>query len=252
MSKIYDTFSFFNELDLLEIRLNILNEYVDYFVIVEATETFNGYQKILHFKENKDRFKKWENKIIHYIVEDYPNDSEMYQKALNSPNTGNKEHWWVREFYQKESLIKPLRERCNDTDIVFISDTDEIWNPKLEIPFEQDKVFRPLQTGYLHYLNNKSDQHFGAWTGTRVGYYKTVFEKGPNHFRTETQTPSIPLQNGGWHFSWLEKTSNKWNDNHPDNGLRYHRATSAKTIIDETELPEYIINNKDKWKHLFL
>ena len=56
--KIYDCFQFFNELDLLEIRLNILNDYVDYFVLVESTVTFYGFDKPLFYKENKDKFTK--------------------------------------------------------------------------------------------------------------------------------------------------------------------------------------------------
>jgi beta-1,4-mannosyl-glycoprotein beta-1,4-N-acetylglucosaminyltransferase len=65
---------FFNELDLLELRLNILDPYVDYFVISEATITFSGKAKPLYYLENKIRFKKFEDKIIHNIVNDTPNN----------------------------------------------------------------------------------------------------------------------------------------------------------------------------------
>ena len=54
VTKIYDCFLFFNELDLLEIRLNVLNDYVDYFVLVEATQTFTNKDKPLYYKENKE------------------------------------------------------------------------------------------------------------------------------------------------------------------------------------------------------
>ena len=67
-TKIYDIFTFFNELELLEIRLNILDKYVDYFVLVEATETFSGKPKKLYYEENKHLFKKFEHKIIHHIT----------------------------------------------------------------------------------------------------------------------------------------------------------------------------------------
>ena len=69
---VYDIFSFFYELDLLEIRLNILDKYVDKFVIVESTESFMGKENKLYFDENKKRFEKWKHKIIHYVVDDYP------------------------------------------------------------------------------------------------------------------------------------------------------------------------------------
>jgi beta-1,4-mannosyl-glycoprotein beta-1,4-N-acetylglucosaminyltransferase len=64
---IYDCFTFFNELDLLEIRLETLNDVVDKFVLVEATKTFRGENKVLYFKDNQERFAKFLKKII-YIV----------------------------------------------------------------------------------------------------------------------------------------------------------------------------------------
>ena len=68
---------FYNELDLLEIRLNILDSVVDKFVIVEATETFMGQPKPLYYEENKERFVKWKDKIVHYVVDDYPFDESI-------------------------------------------------------------------------------------------------------------------------------------------------------------------------------
>ena len=59
MAKIYDVITFFNELDLLELRLEMLDPYVDRFVIVECVETFSGKPKPLHLKENYDRYKKY-------------------------------------------------------------------------------------------------------------------------------------------------------------------------------------------------
>ena len=67
---IFDTFTFYNELDLLELRLNILGDVVDYFVINEATITFTGKTKPLYYFENKERFKKWEDKIIYHVTHD--------------------------------------------------------------------------------------------------------------------------------------------------------------------------------------
>ena len=80
--KIYDVFCFFNELDLLEIRLNILDPYVDYFVLYEAPRTFSGDPKPLYFQENRQRFKKWERKIIHYVVENVPGNEDDLRGRL--------------------------------------------------------------------------------------------------------------------------------------------------------------------------
>lgn len=69
---VYDCFTFFNELDLLEIRLNTLDSVVDRFVLVEANKTFSNMEKPLYFKENEGRFEKFKDKIIHIVVEDFP------------------------------------------------------------------------------------------------------------------------------------------------------------------------------------
>jgi hypothetical protein len=69
-AKIYDVFIFYNELDLLEIRMEILHSSVDYFVIVESTKTFTGKSKPLYFKENEKRFEKFREKIKYFCVEE--------------------------------------------------------------------------------------------------------------------------------------------------------------------------------------
>jgi beta-1,4-mannosyl-glycoprotein beta-1,4-N-acetylglucosaminyltransferase len=74
--KIIDCFTFYNELKLLEYRLNILYNIVDYFIIVEANQTHQGKSKKLYYNENKNRFEKFQDKIIHIVVDlpyIYPN-----------------------------------------------------------------------------------------------------------------------------------------------------------------------------------
>ncbi len=70
--KIIDGFIFYNELDLLTYRLNILNSVVDYFVIVESRHTFTGREKILYYEQNKALYEQFKDKIIHVVVEDMP------------------------------------------------------------------------------------------------------------------------------------------------------------------------------------
>lgn len=264
---VIDTILFYNELDLLEIRLNILNEVVDKFVIVEATQTFTGNTKPLYFKENKDRYKKWEHKIIHYVVEGL--SDEEWAKAKMSPNVGAGEHQWVREFCQKERMLVALS-FCKDDDIVFISDLDEIWNPKIIPTAKHGEVYRPIQTAYHYFLNNRSDQDINGWVGTRFGTFKTLRQYGVNHFRTEREVKSIPIENGGWHFTFqggLEKIKDKLNnyshqEYQPLSG-EFHIQKSMnenKDFLnrgfnlwkDESGLPDYLLNNKEKWKTLFL
>src|SRR3972149_5101095 len=136
---VVDCFLLFNELDLLEIRLNILNDVVDKFVICEAKETFQGKSKPLYYRENKERFAKWQDKIIYYVIEDI--SEEEKNKARLSPNVGAGEHWWIREFCQKESMLKALT-FCQDDDIIFISDLDEIPSPEA-VKFAKNALQRP-------------------------------------------------------------------------------------------------------------
>ena len=81
---IYDCFQFFNELDLLKLRLNILSPVVDKFVISEATETFSGLPKPLYYEENKEMFAEFNDRIIHVVVSDTPTGDthtrDTYQK----------------------------------------------------------------------------------------------------------------------------------------------------------------------------
>ena len=84
--KVYDCFIFNNELDLLELRLNILDPYVDKFIITDGDTTFSGNPKESVYLKNKERFSKWEEKIIH-----------NYIKIPQLPDT------WAREIYSRNS-----------------------------------------------------------------------------------------------------------------------------------------------------
>jgi len=134
---IYDTFLFHGELDILEIRLNILDKVVNKFVICEARQAFSGTPYESLYLVNKERFKKWEHKIVHFQF-NLMEDEKLVELAKNSPNT-NGNPYWVKVFYGMEMMRKPL-ENCNDNDIIYISDCDEIWNPNIEIPLD-DKIY---------------------------------------------------------------------------------------------------------------
>ena len=109
MPKIYDVITAFNELALVKLRMNILNESVDYFVINEATTTFTGQPKPLYFAENRGMFKQWDDKIIHHVFEE--NQPEWDQ--------------WDRDRIHKNAAIQALT-NLEDDDIVLYSDADEI------------------------------------------------------------------------------------------------------------------------------
>ena len=80
ISMVYDSFQFFNELDILLLRMHILNDVVDRFVISESTVTFSGDAKPLFYEENKEMFKEFQHKIIHNVVDDTPMDCDAFTR----------------------------------------------------------------------------------------------------------------------------------------------------------------------------
>lgn len=250
MALTYDIFTFCNELDLLEIRMEILDAHVDYFVIVEAPVTFSGVPKPLHYLENRERFAKWHHKIIHYVVEE--GDEELMELARKSPNTATGEHYWVREFYQKESIKKALV-NLKDEDICYVSDVDEIWNPNMDLMIE-DAVYKPKQLPYIYWLNFRTSEDWLGWTGTIVTRYKNIRDACLNHLRTDDMTDYVVIENGGWHFNAIGgKEAKKEAFRHPVYEDRHvWDAREVNTRFDENDLPEYILNNRKKWKKYLL
>lgn len=111
--KIYDCFPFFNELEVLELRLRMHYPYVDHFVICESKETFMGQKKPLYFKDNIQRYQKFLDKIIHVVVEVMP--------ASDDP--------WVKEEFQKDQVRVGVANAADD-DLLLICDVDELLRPE--------------------------------------------------------------------------------------------------------------------------
>lgn len=202
---IYDCFQFFNELDLLKLRLEILSPVVDKFVISEATETFSGLPKPLYYEENKEMFKEFEDRIIHVVVSDTP------------PGDTH-----VRDTYQKNGGTKGL-DGCNDNDIILFSDLDEIPNPQAILSvlenFQDDKIYHFAQRLFYCYLNmeevsgsllGQAGEFEGVerkqWIGTKMCSYRLMKEKnirfGELRF-PEWKEIGIRVADGGWHFGYM-------------------------------------------------
>jgi beta-1,4-mannosyl-glycoprotein beta-1,4-N-acetylglucosaminyltransferase len=214
--KIYDCFLFFNELELLEIRLEMLYTHVDYFIISECDSTFSGLDKPFYFDENKDKFTKYLDKIIHikhFNSKDYSSFTNPYvhrkgeiydditNKFKNDSFAGKNESHWCLEFLHRE-YVKLGMDICNDEDLILFSDTDEIPNPNVfekfkQIDLEQNYVL--LQDSCCYYLNVISHTN---WFGTYVTKYKNVKNSSVNNLRTERVNYHI-IENSGWHFSFV-------------------------------------------------
>lgn len=261
---IVDIFSFNGELDVLEIRLNVLNDVVDQFIICESEYTFTGIKKPLYFKENQERFAKFLPKIKHYIMAS--DDFILARDANHSPGVPQDLHWWRREYTQKESMRYALT-HLQDDDLVFIGDADEIWNPKYFPLHERCKL---EATVYSYYLNNKSSEW---WEGTSVMPYKLIKTDTLDNLRAhDSLTPvrrALTFPNGGWHFTnmggaeFVKRKLASYSHqefNHTaildsiDKQIAQNRDFIGRDFtftIDETGLPEYVLQNKDKYAHIW-
>ena len=112
--KVYDCFCFYNEFELLELRLKSLNDVVDYFVLVEADKTQTHKPKPFYFNERKNDFAEFLPKIRHLMVK------------MDVPDRGVGD--WTIENLQRNAIAKGLTD-AEPEDLVFISDLDEIWAP---------------------------------------------------------------------------------------------------------------------------
>jgi beta-1,4-mannosyl-glycoprotein beta-1,4-N-acetylglucosaminyltransferase len=277
----YDVFIFYNELDLLEIRLNILYEYVDFFIIVESTKTFTGKNKPLFYKENEERFKDFKDKIFYFVVDDCPDTFEevenrisveknplklkILRDCIETPQIpkDNSQAQWLREFYQKESMKTALAEiGAKDEDICYVSDLDEIWNPEENFSPDPEKIVKLEQIVYSMYLNLRSSER---WTGTYIVRYSRLKESVLNHLDNPSVTESFFFPNGGWHFTFqggpemiINKIENyghqELNTNHIKGGIFDKYSTGMDPLnrshsycVDNDSIPEYLSQNREKY-----
>ena len=212
--RIFDCFMYFDEDLILDARLNILDKYVDFFIIVESKYNHKGEKRSL--KLDLEKFKKFKNKIKYLVIEDLPNNLEV----ITGQDFGlTKEHKFInnavkRENFQRNFIKKGLDE-AQDEDFILISDLDEIpclENLNLRSVKEKIIVFKQLMT---YYKFNLALPNFW-WHGTKGCLKKNL--KSPQWLRnvkskkysllrldilfSEMRYNSIKfIENGGWHFT---------------------------------------------------
>ena len=160
--KIYDCFMYFDEEVVLDLRLNTLNEFVDYFVIVESKFTHKGDKRELKFDHKK--FEKFRNKIIYLVFDKEPEDLLEIKDAKNDHGSYIM-NALRRENSQRDFILEGLKS-ANDEDFILISDVDEI--PNLEnIDFSklQEKIIQFRQEMFYYKFNLKLPNLI--WTGTK-------------------------------------------------------------------------------------
>lgn len=282
MGKIYDCFNFFNELDILELRLNILYEYVDKFIIVESSVTHSGEHKPFYFEENKSRFDKFIDKIEVVKILDTPINfvnlplsddivvNEIYKHIETQKIRFNRHTQpdYGRDFYQKECVKRGLI-NCSDNDIIIISDADEIPNPDLLLNLKEldleNKIYSLNQPTYYYYLNLLKQTD---WYGSKIGLFKNVKDLSFNEIRGN-ESITNKISNGGWHFSFQggkEMIKNKLIsysardmvnnhvllnlDNNIENNIDpFFRSELMLVNIDEN-YPKYLLENIKDFVHM--
>ena len=263
---IFDCFQYFNEDHIADLRFNILDEYVDFFVVVESTVNHQGQTRKLHFDKNK--YKKFQKKIVYIEVDDTPDN-------IKKPHTGGES---LVEQHQRNSIMKGLN-KSQDNDLIILSDVDEIPDlNKLKV-FDKNKYAVFSQKMFMYKLNllNLNENN---WHGSKICLKKNLkspqwlrnlkFKKYP-FWRIDKQKNLQIIDNGGWHFAYLQDVKNiskkiksfahgefnkaeivseknielKINQGEDVLGRGY----KIKKIEIDSSYPKYIINNKDKLKN---
>ena len=218
--KIFDCFMYFDEEILLDLRMNILDKYVDYFVVVESTFTHKGDERKLHF--NHKRFKKFENKIIYLVYDKRPKDIKEILKNDKEPDISNKFiiNALLRENGQRNFIINGLKD-ADDDDYVLVSDVDEIPNLE-EVDFSKiNQKILLFRQDMFYYKFNLNLPNF-SWTGTKgckkrnlisPQWLRNIKDRKYNFFRFDTffsKTKYMNIKiinNGGWHFTNLKNAN---------------------------------------------
>ena len=215
--KVFDCFMYFNEDVVLDLRLNMLDKYVDYFVIVESSFTHKGDKRELQFDNKK--FEKFKNKIIYLVYDKRPIN---IKEILNDDHEDDKSRKYIsnsilRENGQRNFILNGL-EDANEEDLILISDVDEIPNlERLEIGNINQKIIMFKQEMFYYKFNLKLPNF--NWTGTKA--CKKKYLKSPQWLRnikdrkyslyrfdvlfSETKFIDLKIiENGGWHFTNLK------------------------------------------------
>lgn len=214
--RIVDCFTFFDELDMLNLRLHELEHVVDLFVLAEGTRTFSNQTKSLVFEENKRLFERFLPQIRHIVVDDMPMDE-------------HRANAWKREFHQRNALERGLSDLANE-DLVMLSDVDELPHPEIlqmireglieidVINFEQRFFYYNLEWVKRGFWYGTTIVNWGMWRSGAIELQARGGATGlqvlrQNRMAVQTlsalnilgrpQPPYGDRRSGGWHFSYF-------------------------------------------------
>jgi len=269
--QIYDCFPFYNELDLLELRLTELYDKVNHFVIVEADTTYTSRPKPFYFEENKQRYSQFLDKIIHIKVTDMPRNPDA----------------WVNDVFQRNQIARGIVDADPD-DLILISDCDEIIRPEaLDYMKTSDQSLFALRMTLhnfkFNYMKLNPDR-YSPWG--MAGKRRFFDEIGPDAFRQlRFQFFNAPYQfkndgcevieHAGWHFGymgdkdWLLDKAQSFAHtevNTPEflkqidpeasiaSRTEWNQSSDARYEIVELDsyFPKTVINNREKYQKYIL
>lgn len=245
--KIIDCFTFYNEIELLKYRLNILYDIVDWFIIVESTHTFRGIEKPLFFNENKYLFEKFNNKIIHIIVDDF---SYIYPNI----NISNGQQW-ENEKFQRNQIIRGLKKiELNNEDIITITDLDEIPNPTILFKIKNHEIQVDIHVLEMDlYYYNLNTISINKWPSARILKYEKYKELKLSC--NDIRFYNCPIiQNGGWHLSYFGDATfiqNKINNfSHQEYNTEYF--TNIENINKKISNFKYLFEDNGSLKKILI
>ena len=210
--KIFDTTTYFEEKLMMDLRFNTLDPFVDKFVVCEATFSHSGKKKEINF--NKKDFPKFEDKIIHLILDKDPvEESKTNINDLSILRANS-----IKRIEEQRNFIFKSLQDANPEDYVIYSDNDEI--PKLEnVNFEENKekilIFKQK---LFYYKFNLSFPRIN-WYGSKacklkdlknISWLRNIKNKKYNFFRIDTFLSNMKyinlkiIEDGGWHFTNLK------------------------------------------------
>ena len=209
--KIIDCTTYYSEDLMLDVRFNILNEYVDKFIITESKFSHSGEKKTLNF--NINNFPKFKDKIEYLVIENEPDgintsDNTSSTKRLNS----------LLRIEQSYNFMMEAVKDASDDDLICLSDNDEIPNFNSKY-FKQSKndiyIFKQL---FFYYKFNLL-YDLMPWYGTKACKKKKLlsfswlrnlknrkypFWRFDTFFSKAKYTNLEIIEDGGWHFTNLK------------------------------------------------
>ena len=235
--KIVDCFIFYNELDMLAYRLNVLNPIVDMFVLVESRHTFTGKEKECYYEQNKNTepLAKFRDKIVHIIVDDFP---------YKYPNINyEKREQWANEHYQRNCIERGLNKlNLLSNDIFTITDLDEIPDPTSLAKVKQREIsvtVNSLEMDFYYY--NLNSRIVNKWLFPKIVSYGQFCKNGWTCEQCRWFTNAAIIQNGGWHLSYF-------GDQHfIQNKIQHfsHQEFNTNEYTDLSKIEQRVSNSND-------